>query len=51
MYASQSVKKKSVELWDSISIYRSQKTLKNRYGRLGFEFGHIILWKDQKGYA
>ena len=44
-------KKKNVELWDSISIYRSQKTLKNRYGWLGFEFGHIILRKDKKWYA
>ena len=50
MYASQSLKKGS-ELWGSVSIYRGQKALKNRYGWLGFESGLILLQKDQKGYA
>ena len=35
MYASQSIKK-GVGLWGSVSIYRGQKTLKNRYEQLGF---------------
>ena len=51
MYASQSVKKKGSELWGSVSIYRGHKTLKNRHGQLEFESGHILLRKDQKGYA
>ena len=42
-------KKKSAELWDSVPIYRGQKTLKNRYGRLGFESVHILLRKGRKG--
>ena len=29
--------KKGAELWGLVSIYRGQKTLKNRYGWLGFE--------------
>ena len=41
-------KKKGAELWDSVSIYRGQKTLKNRHGWLGCEFGHIIPRKDRK---
>ena len=41
--------KKGVELWDSVSIYIGQKTLKHRHGWLGCESGHIILWKDWKG--
>ena len=50
-YASLSVKKKGSELWDSVSIYRGQKALKNRYGWLGFESGLILLRKDWKGCA
>ena len=51
-YASQSVEKKNdVELWGSVSIYRDQKTLKNRYGWLGFESRHILLRKGWKGCA
>ena len=30
-------KRKNVELWGSISIYRGQRTLKNRHKRLGCE--------------
>ena len=44
-------KKKSAELWDSVSIYRDQKTLKNKYGQLGSESERILLGKDRKGYA
>ena len=43
--------KKRGELWGPVSIYRGQKTLKNRYRRLGFEFGHILLWKCRKWCA
>ena len=50
-YTSQSVKKKDVELWGSVSIYRSQMILKNRHGRLGCESEHILLRKDRKGCA
>ena len=42
-------KKKSAELWDSVSIYRGQKTLKNRYGWLWFKSGRILLRKIEKG--
>ena len=49
MYASQSVKKKDVELWGSVSIYRGQKTLKNRHGWLGCESKRILLRKGQMG--
>ena len=48
MYVSQSVKKKGTELYSSVSIYKGQKTLKNRYRRLGFESGRIILQKGRK---
>ena len=44
-------KKKSVELWGSVSIYRGQKTLKNRHERLGFESEHILLRKGRKWCA
>ena len=46
-------KKKGVELWGSASIYRSKKSLKNRYGWLGFESGRILLQKGRKwcGYC
>ena len=42
-------KKKGAELWDSVSIYRVQKTLKNRYGWLWFKSGRIFLRKIEKG--
>ena len=42
-------KKKSAELWDSVSIYRGQKTLKNRYRWLWFKSGRILLRKIEKG--
>ena len=48
MYASHSVKKKGAELWGSFSIYKGQKTLKNRHGQLGCESGCILLQKDRK---
>ena len=41
-------RKKGAELWDLVSIYRDQKTLKNRHGWLGCEFGCILLRKDRK---
>ena len=44
-------KKKGVELWGSVSIYRGQKTLKNRYGWLGFESRLILLQIGRKGCA
>ena len=44
-------RKKSAELWGSVSIYRGQRTLKNRHGRLGCESGRILLWKDRKRCA
>ena len=43
--------KRSLELWDPISIYRGGKTLKKRHGRLKYEFGRILLRKGWKGYA
>ena len=48
MCASQSVKKKGAELWGWVSIYRSQRILKNRHGRLGCESEHILLQKRSK---
>ena len=33
---------------DSVSIYRGQKTLKNRHGRLGCESGRILPRKGRK---
>ena len=45
-------RKRGDELWDSIFFfffYRGQKTLKNRHGRLGCEFGHILPQKGRKG--
>ena len=45
------IKKKGVELWGLVSIYKGQKTLKKRYEQLGFESGHTLLQKDRKGYA
>ena len=41
-------RKKGAELWGSVSIYRGQKTLKNRHGRLGCEFGCILFVKRSK---
>ena len=44
-------RKKDVELWDSVFIYRGQKILKNRYMQLGFESRCIILRKGRKWCA
>ena len=44
-------KKKGVELWGLVSIYKGLKALKNRYERLGCESGCILLRKDRKGCA
>ena len=48
MYTSQSVKKKGTELWGSVSIYRGQRTLKNRHERLGCKSKHILLRQNRK---
>ena len=42
-------KKKCAELWGLVSIYRGQKTLKNRYRWLWFKSGRILLRKIEKG--
>ena len=43
--------KRSLELWDPISIYRGGKTLKNRHEWLKCEFERILLRKGRKGSA
>ena len=50
-YTSQSVKKKGAELWGLVFIYRGQRTLKNRHGRLGCKSKHILLRKNRKRCA
>ena len=49
MLASQIVKK-CAELWGSFSIYRGQRALKNRFGRLGFESERILLRRSKRVY-
>ena len=42
-------KKKGSKLWGLVSIYRGQKTLKNRYGWLGFESDASFCKKIENG--